>query len=273
MAVDPFTPTPINPSQPQPPRPLGTPEPKAKKNNKANSTATTTRRDKRPEGTSPDAKESVLYLQIQKPSDFKFKAGQFLYLNCPTISEYEWHPFTITSAPQDSFLSVHIRQAGDWTSAMIDTYGRYDKRNNPIYNTLANRHNVTDNKKSPFSPLVRKTHTTESDLGHADLPLPHNLPTATPVVNREMNSHQSPQNEKEVWNPGIPPLIAVDGPFGAPSELYSHFRVAVFIGAGIGVTPFASILRYRMHIHKEEEAQRQKRPQTTNEKEEKHKII
>lgn len=25
------------------------------------------------------------------------------------------HPFSITSAPSDSYLSVHIRQLGDWT--------------------------------------------------------------------------------------------------------------------------------------------------------------
>lgn len=33
--------------------------------------------------------------------DFKFKEGQYLYLNCPHVSANEWHPFTISSAPDD----------------------------------------------------------------------------------------------------------------------------------------------------------------------------
>ena len=27
--------------------------------------------------------------------EFKFKEGQYLYLNCPYVSQNEWHPFTI----------------------------------------------------------------------------------------------------------------------------------------------------------------------------------
>ncbi len=32
----------------------------------------------------------------------------------------EWHPYTLTSAPDDPFLSVHIQVCGDWTSAVYD---------------------------------------------------------------------------------------------------------------------------------------------------------
>ena len=34
-------------------------------------------------------------------SDFDFREGQYLYLNSPYISDYEWHPFTISSARGD----------------------------------------------------------------------------------------------------------------------------------------------------------------------------
>merc|ERR1711966_306054 len=37
--------------------------------------------------------------------------------------------------------------------------------------------------------------------------------------------------------------MRLDGPHGAPSELVWKHRVVVLVGAGIGVTPFASILR------------------------------
>lgn len=52
---------------------------------------------------------------MKKPS-MKYKPGQYLFLNCPDVSRLEWHPFTISSAPEEDFVSVHIRVVGDWTS-------------------------------------------------------------------------------------------------------------------------------------------------------------
>lgn len=40
-----------------------------------------------------------------------------------------------------------------------------------------------------------------------------------------------------------PARIQVDGPFGTVSKDVFHYEVAVLVGAGIGVTPFASILK------------------------------
>lgn len=37
---------------------------------------------------------------------FRYKAGQYLFLNCPSVSENEWHPFTITSAPEEGKLNL-----------------------------------------------------------------------------------------------------------------------------------------------------------------------
>jgi hypothetical protein len=38
-------------------------------------------------------------------------------LQCPALGK-EWHPFTITSAPEQDYVSVHIRCRGDWTKAL-----------------------------------------------------------------------------------------------------------------------------------------------------------
>ncbi|KAG0265515.1 hypothetical protein DFQ27_000594 [Actinomortierella ambigua] len=64
----------------------------------------------------------VVEVQMQK-RDFKCKAGQYVFLNCPDISLYEWHPFTITSAPEEDYVSVHIRIVGDWTTAFTKLLG------------------------------------------------------------------------------------------------------------------------------------------------------
>ncbi|OWK09941.1 hypothetical protein Celaphus_00005924, partial [Cervus elaphus hippelaphus] len=34
----------------------------------------------------------------------------------------KWHPFTLTSAPEEDFFSIHIRAVGDWTENLIRTF-------------------------------------------------------------------------------------------------------------------------------------------------------
>ncbi|XP_022768970.1 respiratory burst oxidase homolog protein D-like [Durio zibethinus] len=58
---------------------------------------------------------NVLSLFTSKPQGFKYKSGQYMFVNCSAVSPFEWHPFSITSAPGDDYLSVHIRTLGDWT--------------------------------------------------------------------------------------------------------------------------------------------------------------
>ncbi|KAG8486112.1 hypothetical protein CXB51_019464 [Gossypium anomalum] len=57
----------------------------------------------------------VLALLMSKPPQIRYKSGQYMFVQCSAVSPFEWHPFSITSAPGDDYLSVHIRQLGDWT--------------------------------------------------------------------------------------------------------------------------------------------------------------
>nr|XP_046261464.1 NADPH oxidase 1 [Scatophagus argus] len=111
----------------------------------------------------------VLELQLVK-NGFKMEVGQYVFLNCPAISQLEWHPFTMTSAPEEDFFSIHIRSAGDWTDKLID------------------------------------------------------------IVQKLPEGAQGPK-------------MGVDGPFGTASEDVFDYEVSMLVGAGIGVTPFASILK------------------------------
>lgn len=92
---------------------------------------------------------NVLAVVMSKPHAFKYRSGQYIFLKCPAISPFEWylfclwadsaallrknililsgvcekqnndrHPFSITSAPGDDHLSVHIRTVGDWTQEL-----------------------------------------------------------------------------------------------------------------------------------------------------------
>jgi NADPH oxidase 1 len=138
----------------------------------------------------------VVEIQFEKPS-FRYKAGQWLFLQIPSISNYQWHPFTITSCPYDPYVSVHVRQVGDFTRALGDAVG----------------------------------------AGSAQSKLYEDL-TADPTAMFEI----ALQNGQQM------PELRIDGPYGAPAEDVFDNEIAVLIGTGIGVTPWASILKNIWHL-------------------------
>ncbi|KAH0907757.1 hypothetical protein HID58_039584 [Brassica napus] len=83
---------------------------------------------------------NVLSLQMSRPSNFRYKSGQYMYLNCSEVSSLEWHPFSITSAPGDEYLSVHIRVLGDWTKQLRQLFSEVCKPRLPD----ENRPNIAD---------------------------------------------------------------------------------------------------------------------------------
>ncbi|KAL9084320.1 MAG: hypothetical protein Q9159_005279 [Coniocarpon cinnabarinum] len=48
---------------------------------------------------------------------WKCAAGQYILLQVPSISWWQWHPFTISSCNSDA-MTVHIRHAGNWTKML-----------------------------------------------------------------------------------------------------------------------------------------------------------
>jgi len=146
----------------------------------------------------------AMELRIVKPS-FKYVAGQWLFIQIPSISRWQWHPFTITSAPEDPYVSIHIRQVGDWTRALGDLVG--------------------------VGPSVVQALTKQALAGeYKDEKATALGPTRGDFVELD-TSRALPQ-------------VRIDGPYGAPAEDVFNVEVAVLVGAGIGVTPFASILKH-----------------------------
>ena len=69
--------------------------------------------------------QRVLELRIKKRNKekaFKCSVGQYIYLKINAVSYIEYHPFTLTSAPEDDFYMVNIKQNGDWTSRLYDVF-------------------------------------------------------------------------------------------------------------------------------------------------------
>ncbi|CAF1293744.1 unnamed protein product [Adineta ricciae] len=65
----------------------------------------------------------VIHLVINKPRKFTYKPGDYIYINIPAVASFEWHPFSISSAPEhkDS-LWLHVRACGHWTRRVYDLF-------------------------------------------------------------------------------------------------------------------------------------------------------
>ncbi|XP_053344268.1 NADPH oxidase 5 [Clarias gariepinus] len=152
----------------------------------------------------------VTHLVIKRPPFFQFKPGDYVYINIPVIAKYEWHPFTISSAPeQQDTIWLHVRSMGQWTNRLFEYFRQSE--------------NQDANNKRLTASLRKRRH----DAG-------------TQISSKLSENHRY-CNIK----------CYVDGPYGTPTRQIFASEHAVLIGAGIGITPFASILqsimyRYRM---------------------------
>ncbi|CAK8698108.1 unnamed protein product [Clavelina lepadiformis] len=117
----------------------------------------------------------VLNLVFKRPTAFDYKSGQWVRIASLALGSNEYHPFTLTSAPHEKHLSLHIRSAGPWTTNLRNLYQSAIERNEKF------------------------------------------------------------------------PNLYLDGPFGEGHQDWYKYEVSVLVGAGIGVTPFASIIKDIVH--------------------------
>lgn len=64
----------------------------------------------------------VTHLEFKRPQGFVYRSGQWVRIACLMLGTDEYHPFTLTSAPHEETLSLHIRAVGPWTSQLRELY-------------------------------------------------------------------------------------------------------------------------------------------------------
>ncbi|XP_078139365.1 NADPH oxidase 5 isoform X2 [Centroberyx gerrardi] len=151
----------------------------------------------------------VTHLVIKRPQFFHFKPGDYVYINIPDIAKYEWHPFTISSAPEQSdTLWLHIRSMGQWTNRLFEYF------------------------RQPESQAVSPKRLATSLRNRRQL--------MKAQISAKLGENHRFCNIK----------CYVDGPYGTPTRQIFASEHAVLIGAGIGITPFASILQSIMYRYR-----------------------
>lgn len=72
---------------------------------------------------------NVINLVIKRPFHFCYRPGDYVFINIPSIAKYEWHPFTLSSAPEDEdHIGLHIRAVGQWTNRLLDFFQKEQVR-------------------------------------------------------------------------------------------------------------------------------------------------
>ena len=70
----------------------------------------------------------VIELELKRPRNFMYTAGQYAVINVPQISGLQWHPFTISSCPTDSTIVFYISPAGWWTKKLAQLAKEYETK-------------------------------------------------------------------------------------------------------------------------------------------------
>jgi NADPH oxidase len=124
---------------------------------------------------------------------FNYDSGMYVKIKCPFVSPLEWHPFTISSAPESPWLTVHIKvtRPTSWTGKLKTYLGSM-------------------NPQGMKTCVFYDEH--QTDLG----------------------VWRHPEHDM--------PILQVDGPHSAPCQHIQEFDHVILVGAGIGLTPFASTL-------------------------------
>ncbi|CAF1305315.1 unnamed protein product, partial [Didymodactylos carnosus] len=147
---------------------------------------------------------TVIALTINRPLNFDFKPGDYIFIAIPSIATYEWHPYTISSAPDTKgTLTVHVHAVGNWTNKLLEYYKR----------KMDNRNDLHEVTVLPVSPNQEENNKNKM------------LTTSAPTKILAAED-----------------LLWIDGPYSSCARYIFDCQHVILIGGGIGITPYASIL-------------------------------
>ncbi|TRY63718.1 hypothetical protein TCAL_03645, partial [Tigriopus californicus] len=204
----------------------------------------------------------VTQLVIRRNPDFHFRPGDWVFVNIPIISKFEWHPFTISSAPEEKdVLTLHIRSLGGWTKTLhqyfLDENEAIENEKLGIFvNTPNTSQSMARAIKSVYrgaevspkiesedqataepitkDPIIADPATEEVEESYKNQVGYHDIHSRSHITSRPKTTHSRARK---------PLCLYMNGPNGAPASSIFNAEHAILVATGIGVTPFASILQ------------------------------
>ncbi|CAI2386629.1 unnamed protein product [Moneuplotes crassus] len=150
--------------------------------------------------------KTFINLNLEVPKGYKWKSGQYAFINIPAISKLEWHPFSISSSPNGEYLSFMIKKAGDWTTKLIDMFAAI--------------------KEQGFADIINEVGEHEYKREFRDY-----------LMEVNFEDDESIRQNKKLY-----PRINVSRAVSAPAEMAARRKRIILIGAGSGIAPFLAFL-------------------------------
>jgi len=66
-----------------------------------------------------DDETTMLTVHVPHKRPWDYKAGQYVFVQVPQLSRWQWHPFTVSTCVNNR-MQVHIKADGDWTNELRD---------------------------------------------------------------------------------------------------------------------------------------------------------
>ncbi|XP_069103028.1 NADPH oxidase 5-like [Argopecten irradians] len=183
----------------------------------------------------------VTHLVISNGDKFRYKPGDYVFIQIPCIAQYEWHPFTISSAPEmKGKFTLHIRSAGHWTKKLYEYFEQLDPGSGNTFeeedDVIPKRRGLSSRRGTRGRSLYKSIKGTFKRTSEKE----------EEMTIEELRAEKRRRRKHKKVNI----LCCIDGPYGTGCREVFDTEHAVLIGAGIGVTPMASILQSVMHRYK-----------------------
>jgi NADPH oxidase len=75
----------------------------------------------------------VVEIKFPKPAGLDYNPGQFLRIAIPKLSVFQFHPFSISSAPHEAYVTIHVRASGNWTEQLLQLAKEKQQRSHSIW--------------------------------------------------------------------------------------------------------------------------------------------
>ena len=154
------------------------------------------------------------YLHIKKPKHYKMIEGQYAFLNCPAVSFWQWHPFSICSSTKNHNITFLIKNNGNFTSELIK-----------LFKTKSSA--ITTNQELGETPR-------DSQLQDSQMP---------PIKYESKNTTEMRY-----------PTINLSYPISSPAVLSKTRKSVIYIGTGAGIATFLSFIDSQYIDSKQAEA-------------------
>jgi hypothetical protein len=162
----------------------------------------------------------------------RFKPGDYITINLPRVALYEFHPFTLSSAPEDTtYLRIHMQAVGNWTKRVYQRFKDMSDTDAEANNLKVYRADL--NPEQATCELEENNPRYNPDGIEADSEIDLDIINDVEDVNN-LSKSKIKSIKRE--------LVIINGPYSSCARYVFDCKHAVLIGGGIGITPYASIL-------------------------------